>query len=155
MATIRQPRRAKSSMVLRSQALAQQRTLKSPPLPNLSSIPPTPSLASAASSRSTSSTSSGLRTPPPQETQPKNFRSPQKEPHAVKRSLDITERLNSVANELESYVEGTQSTEDYDAVHVAVRLRPSLNTEREVWKCDPLRGFIGGKTGEFFFGIIL
>jgi centromeric protein E len=57
-----------------------------------------------------------------------------------------------VASELESYVEEREDDVG-DSVHVAVRLRPSFGVERDVWTWDPVRGFIGGKLGDFFFGI--
>lgn len=149
---IAQPRRAKSSIALRGQAMSQEPKQKVPPLPNLSSIPPIPSPSSGVSPLSTSSTSSGLRTPPLAESRPNTIRSPRKHPPRRKLSSDITEKLNLVANELESYVEETQSGEDQENVHVAVRLKPNMSAEREVWTCDPTRSFIGGKLGDFFFG---
>jgi len=154
--TITQPRRAKSSTALRGQLLSQQSKQKAPPLPNISisTIPSTPSVPSLASSCSTSSTSSCLRTPPQQESRPNVSRSP-KEARGRKINSDITERLNSVANELESFVEESQSEEIDDSVHVAVRLKPTIGSEhREIWTADPVRGFISGKLGDFFFGIM-
>jgi hypothetical protein len=142
--SIPQLRKAKSTMVLRSQASS--RTLKAPALSNLGSIPPTPSLSSAVSTRSTSTTSSGLRTPPQQSTRP-SFNS---SPKVQKASLAISDRLQMVTSELESYVEEHDNDEDY--VHVAVRMKPCSGVEREAWTADPVRGFIGSKLGDFYFG---
>jgi hypothetical protein len=147
-----QPRRAKSSTVLRGQALSQQLRQKAPPLPNLSSLPIAPSMPSGVSSRSTSSTSTGPQTPPQEDVRPYALSSPQKQSPIRKLSSGITERLNLVASELESFVEGSESAEVDDNVHVAVRLKPSLGTGKEVWTCDPLRSHVGGKLGDFFYG---
>jgi hypothetical protein len=151
--TIPQPRRAKSSIALREQAASQQRNLKAPPLPTISTFPPTPPLSSTVSSRSasTSTASSGLRTPPQQHNRPSTITSPPKHV-ARKPSSGITERLKLVSNELESYVEESGSDDDHNNVHVAVRLKPSFGVEREAWTSDPLRGYIGSKLGDFFFG---
>ena len=143
--TIPQPRRAKSSTTLRSQA---QRPVKPPPLPsNVPSIPAEPSLPSDGSSRSGSLSSSGLRTPPQQSVRPV---SPLKIKRAVTegRLSGLSDRLNLVTSELESYVEEN----DDESVHVAVRLKPSFGKERDIWRADPVRGHIGGKLGEYFFG---
>jgi hypothetical protein len=63
-------------------------------------------------------------------------------------SIGISERLKLVTSELESYVEEG----DEDNVHVAVRIKPTFGKERDMWTADPLRGYIGGKPGEFFYG---
>jgi hypothetical protein len=154
--TIPQPRRAKSSIALREQAISQQRNLKAPPLPSIATFPPTPPLSVDISSRSasTSTASSGLRTPPQQHNRPSTITSPPRQ-NSRKSSSGITERLKLVTNELESYVEENNSDDDQNNVHVAVRLKPSFGVEREVWTSDPLRGYIGSKLGEFFFGTIL
>ena len=55
-----------------------------------------------------------------------------------------------ITTELESYFEETECKEEN--VHVAVRLKPNFNKEREVWTADPLNGYVGSKMGEFFFG---
>src|ERR1700738_2840794 len=151
--TIPQPRRAKSSVALRDQAAASsQRNLRPPPLPsNISSIPSTPSMSSEVSSRS-ASTSSGLQTPPQLYPRPLHI-SPKKQPitpatTATKDVLGISERLKLVTSELESYVEES----DEENVHVAVRLKPTFGKDRDIWTADPVRGYIGGKPGEFFFG---
>ena len=151
-----QPRRAKSSNALRAQANSQRNLKAPPPLPlssNVSSIPSTPSISSYMSSRSVSSTSSELQTPPLQISRPVNHQSPRKSPH-VNNSLGITERLKIVTSELESYVEETEINHDHDHdnVHVAVRVKPNFSKERDIWTSDPLKGYIGGKLGEFFFG---
>jgi hypothetical protein len=52
-------------------------------------------------------------------------------------------------------VEEKDSDDDQNNVHVAVRLKPNFGVEREVWTSDPLRGYIGSKLGDFFFGKIL
>jgi hypothetical protein len=64
--------------------------------------------------------------------------------------LALSDRLQLVTSELESYVE-EQDSED-DNVHVAVRMKPCFGVEREAWTADPLRGYIGSKLGDFFFG---
>jgi centromeric protein E len=149
--SIPQPRRAKSSIALRDQAASQRPLKPPPPLPsNLSSISSTLSLSSDASTRSTSTSSSGLRTPPSHYSRPTTFRSPRKDEHRTP-GLGLTEKLKLVTSELESYVEEAETSDDN--VHVAVRLKPNFNKEREVWTADPLRGYIGAKLGEFFFGI--
>lgn len=148
--SIPQPRRAKSSTALRGQA-SQQRSLKPPPLPtNLSIFPPTPPLFSDSSARSASTASSGLRTPPLQYSPQTTYHSFGKREYAVNNASGITERLKLVTSELESFVEEPESSDDN--VHVAVRLKPNFNKEREVWSSDPLRGYIGSKLGDFFFG---
>jgi hypothetical protein len=147
--SIPQPRRTKSSYALRGQAASQQRSLKPPPIPtNLSVFPPTPPLFSGSSARSASTASSGPRTPPPHSQQ--IYRSPGKHEYGLNNTFGITERLKLVTSELESYVEETESSDEN--VHVAVRLKPNFNKEREVWTSDPVRGYIGSKLGEFFFG---
>lgn len=143
--SIPQPRRAKSSIALRSQASS--RTLKAPALPNLTSIPPTPSLSSGVSTRSASTASSGLRTPPQQSSQPSFSSSPK----AQKTTLRLSDRLQLVTSELESYVEEQDSEEEN--IHVAVRIKPCFGIDRDVWTADPLRGYIGSKLGDFFFGM--
>jgi len=142
--SIPQPRRAKSSTALRSQISS--RTLRAPPLPNLTSIPPTSSLSSAVSTRSASTASSGLRTPPQQSSQPSFSSSPKTQ----KATLALSDRLQLVTSELESYVEEQDSEEEN--VHVAVRIKPCFGLDRDVWTADPLRGYIGSKLGDFFFG---
>ena len=144
--SIPQPRRAKSSTALRTQPSS--RTLKAPPLPNLTSIPPAPSLSSGVSTRSASTASSGLRTPPQQSSRP-SFQSP---PKHKKAPSAISDRLQLVTSELESYVE--EQDGDDDNVHVAVRMKPCFGLDRDVWTADPLRGYIGSKIGDFFFGIL-
>jgi hypothetical protein len=67
---------------------------------------------------------------------------------ATKDVLGISERLKLVTSELESYVEES----DEENVHVAVRLKPTFGKDRDIWTADPVRGYIGGKPGEFFFG---
>jgi hypothetical protein len=47
-------------------------------------------------------------------------------------------------------VEEQDNDEDY--VHVAVRMKPCSGVEREAWTADPVRGFIGSKLGDFYFG---
>lgn len=157
--TIPQPRRAKSSAALRESA-SSQRTLKPPPLPSsISSISSTPSVSSATSTRSASSTSSGLHTPPPLYSRPPIHSSPEKKssgPTIATRtpstsSLGTSERLKLVTSELESLIDA----DDDETVHVAVRLKPTFGKDRDIWTADPLRGFIGGKPGEFFFGMPL
>ena len=147
--TIPQPRRAKSSVALRDQSVS-QRTLRPPALPSsISSIPSTPSVSSALSTRSASSTSSGLQTPPQQYSRPTTLPLPGKKPFTqTPNTVAISERLKLVTSELESYVEEGEE----DNVHVAVRIKPTFGKERDVWTADPLRGYIGGKQGEFFFG---
>jgi hypothetical protein len=153
--TIPQPRRAKSSIALREQAISQQRSSKAPPLPSIATFPPTPPLSVDVSSRSasTSTASSGLRTPPQHHNRPSTITSPPRQ-ISRKTSSGITERLKLVSNELESYVEENDSDDDQNNVHVAVRLKPNFGVEREVWTSDPLRGYIGSKLGDFFFGKI-
>ena len=150
--SIPQPRRAKSSIALRDQAATQRPLKPPPPLPsNLSTISSTPSLSSDASTRSASTSSSGLHTPPLQYSRPSTFRSPRRDAYNTSHGLGLTEKLKLVTTELESYVEEAETSDDN--VHVAVRLKPNFNKEREVWTADPLRGYIGSKLGEFFFGI--
>lgn len=149
--SIPQPRRTKSSIALRDQAASQRPLKPPPPLPsNFSSISLTPSLSSDTSTRSASTSSSGLRTPPPQYSRPTTFRSPRKDERDRTQALGLTEQLKLITSELESYVEEAETSDDN--VHVAVRLKPNFNKEREVWTADPLRGYIGAKLGEFFFG---
>lgn len=150
--SIPQPRRAKSSTTLRGQAISQRPLQPPPPLPSLKiSTPSTPpSISSETSSRSTStSTSSGLQTPPLQYSRPSYHESPRK---LSTGGVSISEKLQLVTSELESFVEETADNDGHDNVHVAVRLKPSFNMDRDVWTSDPLRGFIGGKMGDFFFG---
>jgi len=151
--SIPQPRRAKSSATLRGQAISQRPLQPPPPLPGLKfSTPSTPpSISSETSSRSGStSTSSGLQTPPLQFSRPSYHESPRK---LSTDSVSISEKLQLVTNELESFVEETADNDVHDNVHVAVRLKPSFNMDRDVWTSDPVRGFIGGKMGDFFFGM--
>jgi len=151
--SIPQPRRAKSSTTLRGQAISQRPLQPPPPLPSfkISSLAPTPpSISSETSSRSGStSTSSGLQTPPLQYSRPSYHESPRK---LSTGGVSISEKLQLVTSELESFVEETTDNDSHDNVHVAVRLKPSFNLDRDVWTSDPVRGFIGGKLGEFFFG---
>jgi len=62
-----------------------------------------------------------------------------------------------VTSELESFVaeaESIDASDDHNNnVHVAVRMKPNFNKDREVWTIDPVRGFIGSKLGDYFFGI--
>jgi len=147
--TIPQPRRAKSSVALRDQSLAQQRGLKVPPLPSISSsVSSTPSISSDSSLRSVSSVSSAPVTPPPLFVPPATSPSIGKSPSSL-----LSDKLNFVTSELESYVEEEEEDDTQNNVHVAVRVKPNFNKDKDVWNADPLRGYVGGKLGEFFFGM--
>jgi centromeric protein E len=148
--TIPQPRRAKSSVALRDQSLAQQRNLKvPPPLPSISSSSSsTPSISSGSSLRSVSSVSSAPLTPPPIFVPPATSPLLGKSPNSL-----LSEKLNFVTSELESYVEEEEEDDNQNNVHVAVRVKPNFNKDKDVWNADPLRGYVGGKLGDFFFGM--
>jgi hypothetical protein len=153
--TIPQPRRAKSSVTLRQQAgLTPRPSMPPPPLPTLSPTESaSTSIFSDVSSRSLSTSSSGERTPP-------RLFVPQRHPASPRKSeptnaYGLTERLQFVTSELESFVAEAESSEDLENVHVAVRVKPNFNKDREVWTVDPVRRFIGSKLGDFFFGMMV
>jgi hypothetical protein len=104
------------------------------------------------STRSHSTSSSGERTPPPLFVPQRHHASPRKSEPA--NSGGLTARLQFVTSELESFVAEAESGEDLENVHVAVRVKPNFNKDREVWSVDPVRGFIGSKLGDFFFGMM-
>ena len=61
-----------------------------------------------------------------------------------------------MTSELESFVaeaESIDASDDHNNVHIAVRMKPNFSKDREVWTIDPVRGFIGSKLGDYFFGI--
>jgi hypothetical protein len=145
--SIPQPRRAKSSSALRAQAESQRSRILPPPLPTgLASTPP---LFSDVSTVSTAS--SGLRTPPSQYVRHATISSPKKGSHSSANSA-LTQTLQLLTSELESYVTEADSNHEHNNVHVAIRLKPSFSLEKDDWKADPLRGFIGSKLGDFYFG---
>jgi len=50
-------------------------------------------------------------------------------------------------------VEEEEEDDNQNNVHVAVRVKPNFNKDKDVWNADPLRGYVGGKLGDFFFGM--
>jgi hypothetical protein len=150
--SIPQPRRAKSSSALRAQAETQKRRAAPPPLPDMGFVW-TPPLFSDVSTSST--VSSGLRTPPSQYMRHATVSSPKtKTSHSSGGSSSLSQTLQMLTSELESYVTEAESNNEQDNVHVAIRLKPCFNMEKDVWRADPVTGFIGSKFGDFFFGMV-
>lgn len=84
-------------------------------------------------------------TPPPLSVPPSITKSP---------SSSLSEKLTIATSELESYLEQLEEDDNRDNVHVAIRLKPNFNKDKDVWTADPVRGYVGGKLGEYFFDYV-